>query len=146
MVGNLRYLCNTRPDLSYNVGVISRYMQSLRISHLNAAKRILRYLKGTHTYGIPLPRGEPGKEVQITSYSNVDWCGDKCDRKSTAGYVFFLGGAPISWSLTKELVVALSSCEAEYIDACEAPCQAAWLSSLMKGLKVGLVGKDETTC
>ncbi|WVY91580.1 hypothetical protein V8G54_037094 [Vigna mungo] len=83
MVGSLRYLCNTIPDLSYSVGVLSRYMECPRISHLNAAKRILRYLQGTHSYGILLGRGKAEKEVQITSYLNTDWCGDKVDKRST---------------------------------------------------------------
>ncbi|XP_017420329.2 uncharacterized mitochondrial protein AtMg00810-like [Vigna angularis] len=141
IVGSLRYLCNTRPDLSYSVGVVSRYMECPRLSHLNAVKRILRYLQGTHSYGILLGRGETGEEVQITSYSDADWCGDKEDRKSTAGYIFFMGGTPISWSSRKEPVVALSSCEAEYIAACEATCQATWLGFLLEGLKIELTGR-----
>ncbi|XP_014496842.1 uncharacterized protein LOC106758430 [Vigna radiata var. radiata] len=136
MVGSLRYLCNTRPDISYNVGLMSRFMQNPNVSHLNAIKRILRYLKGTTSYGILLPKDESGGEVRVTGYSDSDWCGDKGDRKSTAGYLFFLNGAPISWNSTKEFVVALSSCEAEYITMCEATCQAAWLDSLMKELMV----------
>ncbi|XP_047166750.1 secreted RxLR effector protein 161-like [Vigna umbellata] len=136
MVGSLRYLCNTRPDLSYSVEVISRYMECPRVSHLNAVKRILRYLKGTYSYGILLRRGEAGEEVQITSYSDADWCGDKTDKRSTAGYIFFMGGSPISWCSRKEPVVALSSCEAEYIAACEATCQATWLGFLLEGMKV----------
>ncbi|XP_014492682.1 uncharacterized protein LOC106755098 [Vigna radiata var. radiata] len=127
MVGSLRYLCNTRPDISYSVGLVSRFMQNPRISHLNAIKRILRYLKGTTKYGILLPKSGSGGDVRVTAYSYSDWCGDKGDRKSIAGYVFFLDGAPISWSSTKEPVVALSSCEAEYIAACEATCEVAWL-------------------
>ncbi|XP_052734733.1 secreted RxLR effector protein 161-like [Vigna angularis] len=141
MVGCLRYLYNTRPDLSYSVGVISRYMECPRVSHLNAVKRILRYLKGTHSYGILLRRGETGEEVQITSYSDADWCGDKTDKRSTAGYIFFMEGYPISWSSRKEPVVALSSCEAEYIASCEATCQATWLRFLLEGLKIELSEK-----
>ncbi|XP_014499939.1 uncharacterized protein LOC106760988 [Vigna radiata var. radiata] len=136
MVGSLRYLCNTRPDISFSVGLVSRYMQNPRLSHLNAIKRILRYLKGTSCYGILLPRCGSGEEVRVTAYTDTDWCGDKSDRRSTVGYVFFLNGAPISWNSMKEPVVALSSCEAEYIAVCEATCQAAWISSLMKELKI----------
>ncbi|XP_047171768.1 uncharacterized mitochondrial protein AtMg00810-like [Vigna umbellata] len=90
MVGSLRYLCNTRPDISYNVGLVSRYMQNPRISHLMAIKRILRYLKGTHNFGILLPGGESEGEVGINAYSDSDWCGDKSDRKSTVGYAAWL--------------------------------------------------------
>ena len=77
----------------------------------------------------------------MTGYSDSDWCGDKNDRKSTAGYIFFYGGAPISWSSTKEPVVALSSCEAEYITTSEAACQAVWLDALIKELQLEKSGK-----
>lgn len=56
MVGSLRYLCNTIPYLSYSVGVISRYIECPKVSHLNVVKQILRYLQGTHSYGILLGR------------------------------------------------------------------------------------------
>ena len=103
IVGCLTYLYNTRPDLNFSVGLINRFMQEPRQSHLLAAKRIMR--------------------------------------KSTAGYIFFYGGAPISWSSTKEPVVALSSCEAEYIAASEATCQAVWLDALIKELQLEKSGK-----
>ncbi|XP_014503366.1 uncharacterized protein LOC106763714 [Vigna radiata var. radiata] len=64
MVGSLRYLCNTRPYISYSVGVVNRYMQNPRVSHLNAIKRILIYLKGTTKYGIVLPKGGSRGEVE----------------------------------------------------------------------------------
>lgn len=60
------------------------------------------------------------------------------DRRSTSGYVFLLSGAPISWSSRKQSVVALSTCEAEYIAACSAACQALWLSSLLSELNVDI--------
>lgn len=141
MVGSLRYLCNTRPDVSYNVGLVSRYMQNSKTSHLNAVKRILRYIQGTHNYGILFPRRREGVEMRIKAYYDAKWCEDKCDRKSTRGYLFFLGNSPISWSSTKEPVVALSSREAEYTAACEATCQAIWLKFVMEGLKMELAGK-----
>ncbi|GAU23070.1 hypothetical protein TSUD_183690 [Trifolium subterraneum] len=99
LIGPLRYLCNTKPDLAYSVGIVSRFMQKPKLSHLAAVKRILRYIR---------------------------------DRKSTAGYVFLLGGAPIAWSSKKESVVALSSCEAEYIATSLCACQAIWLANLIE--------------
>jgi len=132
IVGSLRYLCNTRPDLSFSVGVVSRHMQDPKVTHLLAVKRIMRYLHGTEQFGVLLCRGNE----ELVGYSDADWCGDKTDRRSTAGYVFFLGRTPISWSSTKEPIVALSSCEAEYIAASEAACQAIWLGSLLRELGV----------
>ena len=93
-------------------------------------------MQGTVDFGILFPKGEADVELELVGYSDLDWCGDKCDRKNTIGYIFFFGGAPISWSSTKEPIVALSSCEAEYIAASETACQAIWLDVLMKELQV----------
>jgi len=141
MVGSLRYLCNSRPNFSFSVGLISRHIQDPKESHMCAAKRILRYLQGTMGSGILFPHGKADSELELVGYSDSDWCGDRSDRKSTAGYIFFLGGAPISWNSTKEPVVALSSCEAEYVAASEACCQAVWLETFLKELKVELSSK-----
>ncbi|GAU26253.1 hypothetical protein TSUD_224440 [Trifolium subterraneum] len=130
LVGSLRYLCNTRPDIAYSVGIISRYTERPKMSHLSAAKRILRYIKGTMDYGIVFNKPDK-KSIELIGYTNSNWCGDKDDRKSTAGYVFLYGGAPISWCSRKEPVVALSTCEAEYIAASLSACQGVWLSNLI---------------
>ena len=126
IVGSLRYLCNTRPNLSFSVRVVSKYMQDHKVSHLLIVTRIMRYQHETEYFEVLLSK----ENEELMGYSDADWCGDKIDRRSTAGYVFFLGKAPISWNSTKEPVVALSSCEAEYIAASKAACQAIWLCSL----------------
>lgn len=122
IVGSLWYLCNSIPDLAFTVGLISRFLESPRNSHLLAAKRIIRYIKGTCNYGVLFPYKSSEFGVNLHGYTDSDWCGDKSDRKSTAGYVFLLGKAPISWCSKKESVVALSSCEAEYIAASMSAC------------------------
>jgi hypothetical protein len=132
LIGSLRYLCNTRPDLAYSVGIVSRFMEKPKTSHLIAVKRILRYVKGTIECGILFPASDRGREVKLVGYTDSNWCGDIEDRKSTAGYVFYYGGAPISWCSKKEPVVALSSCEAEYIAASLSTCQAIWLKNLIE--------------
>lgn len=136
IVGSLRYLCNTRPNISYSVGVISRFMERPRMPHLLAAKRIMRYVKGTLEFGLVFPNMKGEQEVELMGYSNADWCGDKNDRKSTAGYFFRFGEAPISWCSKKESIVALSSCEAEYVAASMSACQALWIDSLLQEMKV----------
>ena len=85
--------------------------------HLLAAKRILRYVKGTLECGILFPTTKENFEIEIIDYTDADWSEDIGDRKSTYGYMFMLGNAPISWCSKKQEVVALSSCEAEYISA-----------------------------
>ena len=96
----------------------------------------MRYVQGTTNFGILFPKGEVDTGPELIGYSDFDWCGDKNDRKSTIGYIFFYGGAPVSWSSTKEPVVALSSCEAKYIAALEAACQVVWLDAQMKELQL----------
>jgi hypothetical protein len=132
IIGSLRYLCNTRPDLAYSVGIVSRFMEKPKSSHLMAVKRILGYVRGTIDYGIMFTGAERGKECKLMGYTDSNWCGDVEDRKSTAGYMFYYGEAPISWCSKKEPVVALSSCEAEYIAASLSTCQAIWLKNLVE--------------
>ncbi|RDX81134.1 Copia protein, partial [Mucuna pruriens] len=96
---------------------------------------------GTIGFGVLFPKGEAEEEPELIGYSDSNWCGDKSDRKNIVGYIFFYGGAPISWSFTKELVVALSSSEAEYIATFEIACLAIWPEALMKDLQVDNLGK-----
>ena len=78
-----------------------------------------------------------GGNLDLIGYSDADMAGDVNDRKSTSGMIFFLGGSPVSWQSQKQKVVALSSCEAEYIAATTAACQGVWLKQLL----VELTGK-----
>nr|GEX08177.1 retrovirus-related Pol polyprotein from transposon TNT 1-94 [Tanacetum cinerariifolium] len=110
LVGSLRYITSTRPDLSYSAGVISRFMENLKYAHWKALKRILRYVKGTESLGLFY---SSSKEYTLTGYSDSDWHGDVDDRKSTSGYVFFMGKTAFTWALKKQPIVALSTCPTE---------------------------------
>ncbi|XP_017431882.1 secreted RxLR effector protein 161-like [Vigna angularis] len=91
IVGSLMYLTATRPDIMFSVSLISRYMSKPTELHLQAAKRILRYLKGTTSYGIFYRKG--GKE-NLLAFIDSSYAGDEDDSKSTSGYVFlFSSGA-----------------------------------------------------
>ncbi|GAU30308.1 hypothetical protein TSUD_385290 [Trifolium subterraneum] len=143
LIGSLRYLCNTRPGLVYSVGIVSRFMNKPKVSHLAAVKRILRYVKGTTECGSVFPASDVGKNCKLVGYTDASWCGDVEDRKSTAGYLFFIGDAPISWCSKKEQVVALSSCEVEYITASMCATQAIWLRNLIE--EIAGKGMDSVT-
>ncbi|XP_066354384.1 uncharacterized mitochondrial protein AtMg00810-like [Miscanthus floridulus] len=132
IVGSLRYLVNSRPDLAYSVGYISRFMENPTTEHLAAVKRVLRYVAGTLHYGSHYKRK---KEAQLAGYSDSDLAGDVDTRKSTTGVLFFLGSNVITWQSQKQRVVALSSCEAEYIAATTTACQGVWLARLLAELK-----------
>ena len=91
---SLLYLTTTMPDLTYVVGLISRYVDKPTELHLQSAKRILRYLKGTTKLGIYYQKGGKGN---LIAFANSDYTGDVDDRKNTSNYVFFLGTGAISW-------------------------------------------------
>jgi hypothetical protein len=85
---------------------------------------------GTRSHGLHYTKHEEGPP-KLIGYSDADMGGDIDDRKSTSGIVFFLAGNPVTWQTAKQRVVALSSCEAEYIAAATAACQGVWLARLL---------------
>lgn len=134
-IGCLRYLLHTRPDISYSVGVLSRYMAEPRTSHAAAMKQVLRYLQGTPSYGLMFKRGANAK---LTGYSDASHNVDEDDGRSTTGHVFYFFDSPITWCSQKQETVALSSCEAEFMAGTEAAKQAIWLQDLFSEI----VGKQ----
>ncbi|KAG7579312.1 Reverse transcriptase RNA-dependent DNA polymerase [Arabidopsis thaliana x Arabidopsis arenosa] len=127
-IGCLRYLIHTRPDLSYSVGVLSRYMQEPKESHGAALKQVLRYVRGTTSLGLFFKRTE---KVKLVGYSDSSHNVDLDDGRSTTGHIFFLDDCPITWCSQKQDTVSMSSCEAEFMAATEAAKQAIWLKELM---------------
>ncbi|XP_058776690.1 secreted RxLR effector protein 161-like [Vicia villosa] len=121
-------------DLAFSVDNSSRFIERPKVSHLAAIKRILRHVKGTLGCGILFSASDTSQKFDFHGFTDSNWFGDKEDRKSTIGYIFMFGKTPISWCLKKELVVALSSYEVEYIAASLCECQAMWLMNLLKEL------------
>lgn len=103
-------------------------MQSPRESHGIAMKQCLRYLKGTASLGLKFGRTSLPR---LIGYSDSSHNIDQNDGKSTAGHIFYLGQSPITWCSYKQDVVALSSCEAEFMAGTEAAKQAIWLQELL---------------
>ena len=115
IVGSLHYLVNTRSDLTYSVGYVSRFMEAPREEHLVAVKRILHYVAGTRGWGVRYCTWRGKEKLQLVGYSDSDMAGDVDDRKSPSRMIYFLSGGSICWQSTKQKVFALSSYEAEYI-------------------------------
>ncbi|XP_074364402.1 secreted RxLR effector protein 161-like [Apium graveolens] len=140
IIGGLRYLVNTRPDIAYSIGIVSRFMERPTQLHMNAVKRICRYLKGTLQYGLIYTKGQ-GNYI-LSGFSDSDLGGSMDDRKSTGGMAFYLDENLITWVSQKQRCVALSSCEAEFMAATAAACQAIWLQRVLShimGIKVAPV-------
>jgi hypothetical protein len=107
-------------------------MQRPTTKHQQAVKRIIRYVAGTLDHGLYYPRC-PG-EAHLVGYSDSDHTGDIDTNKSTSGILFFFGKCLVSWQSVKQQVVALSSCEAEYIAASTTLTQALWFIRLLGDL------------
>nr|DAD43143.1 TPA_asm: hypothetical protein HUJ06_001373 [Nelumbo nucifera] len=95
VVGSLMYLTTTRPELMFVVSLISRYMGQPIELHLQAAKKVLRYLKGITNLGIFYKKGGNDK---LVAFTDGDYADDLEDRKSTSGYVFMLSSRAVSWA------------------------------------------------
>ena len=131
IIGCFWYLLHTRPDLSYCVGVLSRYMSSPRVSHGAAIKQCLRYLRGATSFGITFEKA--GRNAtKLVGYSDSSHNVDPDDGRSTTGHIFYLGSSPITWCSQKQDTIALSSCEAEFMTGTEAARQAIWLQDLLQ--------------
>jgi hypothetical protein len=108
-------------------------MEGPTAAHWAAVKQILRYISGTIGHGCRYTKGTTAVPA-LVGFSDSDLAGDVDDRKSTSGVMFFLDSGIITWTSQKQKVVALSSCEAEYIAAATAACQAVSLSRLLGDL------------
>lgn len=137
------YLTHTRPDISHSVGVISRFMQTPTKQHMGAAKRILRYVAGTTSYGLWYKSVE---NPSLIGYSDSDWAGSLDDRRSTSGQVFFYGDNAICWNSKKQSTVALSTAEAEYNAVTSAARQGVWLRRMLEELNCKQKGATIILC
>jgi hypothetical protein len=143
IVGALQYLIFTRPDIAYVVQQVCLHMNDPREPHLTAMKRILRYLRGTLYFRLLLRRSST---TELRVYTDDDWAGCLDTRRSTSGYVVFLGDSLVSWSSKHQLVVSRSSAEAEYRAVANGVDEAAWLRQLLQELHSPLATSTLVFC
>ncbi|KAH9666221.1 protein kinase domain-containing protein [Citrus sinensis] len=131
LIGRLIYLTVTRPDIVFAVHVLSRFMHEPRTTHMDAAIRVLRYLKGSPGKGILL---SSTSDLHIRGYCDADWASCPTTRRSVTGYCTFLGDSPISWKTKKQNVVSRSTAEVEYRSLADLSCELQWLKALFADL------------
>lgn len=132
LIGALTYAAlGTRPDISHAVSVLSQFSSNPLQEHWTAAKRVLRYLKGTADLGLKFTKDDNS----LKCFVDADWANCPIDRRSFTGSVFVLSGAAISWESRKQRTVALSSTEAEYMAITDASKEALHLISFLKELR-----------
>ncbi|CAI7813166.1 unnamed protein product [Closterium sp. NIES-54] len=128
IVGSLMYASTTtQPQIAYAVSQLSKVVSCPKAFHLQAAERVLRYLKGCVFYPA---HSKP--QVELVGFSDADYARDSADHKSHTGYVYCLNGAAISWQSKRQPVVALSTTESEYISLCQCIQEGVWLKRLFE--------------
>jgi hypothetical protein len=133
LVGSLLYLTHSRLDLSYAVGIVSKFMQDTDELHWKATKCIFRYVQGIITFGIHYAIDSTLDLIGLTDF---DWVGDSTDRNSTSGYSLSLGSWPICWLSKKQATISLSSAKAENKGVVNITIQAMWLQHFLTKLGI----------
>ncbi|GJY27484.1 retrovirus-related pol polyprotein from transposon TNT 1-94 [Tanacetum coccineum] len=126
MIGTLLYLTASRPDLQFSICMCARYQARPTEKHLNAVKRIFRYLKGTIHRGLWYPKDS---SIALTAFADADHAGCQDTCRSTSGSIQLLGDRLVSWSSKRQKSAAISSTEAEYIALSGCCAQVLWMRS-----------------
>ncbi|GJU86128.1 retrovirus-related pol polyprotein from transposon TNT 1-94 [Tanacetum coccineum] len=128
MTGGLLYLTTSRPNIMFSVFLCARFQENSKTTHLEAFKRIFRYIRGTSHLGLWYPEGTG---IETVVYADSDHAGDYVDRKSTSGVCTFMGCCLTSWFAKKQTALAISTTEAEYVSAGKACQQALWMKQAL---------------
>eukprot|EP00961_Rhodomonas_salina_P238306 3221090-Rhodomonas_salina.3 len=127
IVGSLMYLSGfTCPNLAHSVNQCSRFMSNPGLSHMNAVRRILRYLAGSADLGITCEAQQKSRENLLWGFADTDHAGYLDTRHSVTGY----------WASNGQAVVALSSSEAEFYTASAAGCDIAHFCMILNQLGI----------
>ncbi|BBG93440.1 transposable element gene [Prunus dulcis] len=130
-IGALLYLAQcTRPDISFSVNLLARYSSAPTRRHWTSIKHVLRYLRGTTDMGL-FYSSESTNAQSIVGYADAGYLSDPHQGQSQTGYVFTCGGIAISWSSTKQTLVATSSNHSEILALHEASRECVWLRSVI---------------
>lgn len=151
LIGCLLYVSvNTRPDVSASISILAQRVSKPRQKDWNELKRVLKYLKGTSTLKLALAAINYSGDL-LYGYSDANWAENKFDRKSNSGHVFMVNGGTVCWTSRKQSLVALSTCEAEFVALSEACRAAYWIRRLLVDMRQGLsnatlIHEDNQSC
>jgi histone deacetylase 1/2 len=148
LVGTLIYaMTATRPDISFATSKACSHMASPTKHDWTSAKKVLRYLKATKHLKLTLS----GSGLELSAYCDADWASDPKDRKSTSGFLIFLGKSLISWTSKKQSTIAMSSMEAEFLSLTNCIQDILYLRTLLAELHINqkgptLIHQDNQAC
>ncbi|GKF46772.1 hypothetical protein Tco_0136574 [Tanacetum coccineum] len=128
MIGSLLYLTASRPDIMFSVFLCALLQENPKTTHLESVKHIFRYIRGTSYLGLWYPEGTG---IETVVYADSNHAGDYVDHKSTSGVCTFMGCCLTSWFAKKQMALAISMTEAEYVSAEKACQQALWMKQAL---------------
>jgi hypothetical protein len=142
LVGSLAWAAlGSRPDIAFATSTLAQFTQNPGKTHWQAAKRVLRYLKGTRDLRLNLTDPNEG----MLAYTDADW-GSQPHRHSISGHVVSLAGMPVAWGSRKQNIVALSTTEAEYVAATNSLKDVIWLRSLISEIRAPIITPTIVMC
>jgi hypothetical protein len=122
----------TRPDISFVVSKLSRFMSNPGTDHWHSLERVMRYLHGTMSYGIHYS----GQHEVLEGYSDSNWISDVDKLFATSGYAFTIGGGAVSWRSCKQTILMRSTMEVKLVTLDTTTVEAEWLRELLMDLSV----------
>ncbi|XP_042954604.1 uncharacterized mitochondrial protein AtMg00810-like [Carya illinoinensis] len=130
LVGKLLYLTNTLSDLSYNINLLSQFMENPRVPHYDAIIKVLKYVKNTPRQGIFFPASSTMELV----YSDANWanCPNTC--RSTTTFCVFIDNSLVSWKSNKHNTISRSCAESKYRAMVVVVCKPTWFRYLLSDL------------
>ena len=132
LVGALMWAATiTRPDIAFGVNMCARFMANPGPAHVAAAKRILKYLKGTKELKLKYSKSATGGNI-LHAYADADHAGDPDTRRSVSGTILMLNGSAVAWQSVRQHVTALSTAEAEYYAASNAGIDILYTRRIME--------------
>ncbi|KAG7599299.1 Reverse transcriptase RNA-dependent DNA polymerase [Arabidopsis suecica] len=143
LIGRLQYRTITRPDITYAVHQLSQFISAPSDIHLQAAHKVLRYIKTNPGQGLMY---SVDSEICLNAFSDADWAACKDTRRSITGFFVYLGTSLISWKSKKQAVTSRSSTESEYRSMAQATCEIIWLQQLLKDLHVQVTCPAKLFC
>lgn len=135
LLGSLMYIMmGTRPDLCYTICYLSRFQNCFEKEHWKILKNVLRYLKYTENFGLIYKRNNCNDKLGVYAFVDSDFAGDINDRKSTTGFILKINNNCVFWQSKKQSVVAISSCEAEYVALATCCTESLFLGQLLNDI------------
>ncbi|XP_031275094.1 secreted RxLR effector protein 161-like [Pistacia vera] len=127
-------MISTRPDLSFAISLLSRFMSNPGSEHWAALKWLLRYINSSLHVGLNYSKGN--NSLDLVGFVDSNFAGDRDTRKSTTSYYFTLTENCVSWKSQLQQLVALSTTEAEYVAVTNIFKEALWLQGILKEAKL----------